>query len=79
MLHLSPCNKHLGRDDPVCVAIRHDDGRVATPVEIWAEIRRLEREVSRLQVNDPVNLPVLKQYDYTKVICVGDECFPGGA
>ena len=48
MMNLSPCDKHLDRDNPPCIAIRREDGTVAPPQEVWAEIRRLEREVARL-------------------------------
>lgn len=42
------CALHRGTDrDLPCLRIRHDDGRVATESEVWAEIEA-QRELLRL-------------------------------
>lgn len=42
-MKLDYCNDHVrkGEKIEVCLAIRHDDGKVAKPREVWAEIERL--------------------------------------
>lgn len=49
-MRLAHCAAHSGDDigdsDHTCLVIRHDDGRRATPRELWAEIERLRAEVA---------------------------------
>lgn len=42
-MKLDYCNDHVrkGKEIEACLAIRHDDGKVAKPREVWAEIERL--------------------------------------
>ncbi len=37
----------VGEQDLRCRVIRHDDGRAATPAEVWAEMQRLAAEAAK--------------------------------
>jgi len=47
-MKLDYCASHSGAGSPdlPCLAIRHDDGTLASPAEVWADVERL-RELLR--------------------------------
>jgi hypothetical protein len=60
-MKLTHCGAHFGsaRRDLSCWQIRNDDGTPATQDEIWAELTRLQSEVSEWhKLRDPVTLHV---------------------
>jgi hypothetical protein len=50
-MKLDYCAMHsgavVGDQDLRCRVIRHDDGRAATPAEVWAEMQRLTAEATK--------------------------------